>query len=352
MSSIRDVARAAGVSTATVSHVINKTRFVSDEVRARVLEAVGSCSYYPNAHARSLASGRSNIIGLLISDIANPFFPELVKSIEAAAFEHGYDVVLSNTNYDPERTSHYVKRLIERKVAGVALMTSELDPALIGELARKEVPVVFLDPGELGAHMSNLRVDYGTGIEQVIRHVVSLGHEQIAFIGGPSHLRSAARRLEAFRSSMGRHLPDSPLRIYQGDFKLEGGRRAAREILNGSQRPTAVVTANDMMALGAMAEFRDASLEIPGDISIVGFDDIAFAALANPPLTTVCLPRDELGRRAVEALVETISHPEQQRCDVSISTHLIVRSSTAQAREAVLQPRSKLRVAVNIQKER
>ena len=142
------------------------------------------------------------------------------------------------------------------------------------------------------------------------------------------------------------------LRIYQGDFKLEGGRRAAREILNGSQRPTAVVTANDMMALGAMAEFRDASLEIPGDISIVGFDDIAFAALANPPLTTVCLPRDELGRRAVEALVETISHPEQQRGDVSILTHLIVRSSTAQAREAVLQPRSKLRVAVNIQKER
>lgn len=332
MSSIRDVARTAGVSTATVSHVINNTRFVSDEVRARVIEAVEGCGYYPNAHARSLASGRSQIIGLLISDIANPFFPELVKSIEAAAFEHGYDVVLSNTNYDSERTSHCVRRLIERKVAGVALMTSELDPLLVDELARKQVPVVFLDPPETGPHMSDLSIDYGTGIEQAIRHVVSLGHKEIAFVGGPSHLRSAARRLEAFRASLTRHLPDVPLRVYQGDFKLEGGRRAAREMLAANERPTAVITANDMMALGAMAEFRDAGLEIPSDISIVGFDDIAFASLANPPLTTVCLPRGEMGRRAVEALLETISHPERQGVDVSISTHLVIRSSTAPVR--------------------
>ncbi|HYP52651.1 MAG TPA: LacI family DNA-binding transcriptional regulator, partial [Pyrinomonadaceae bacterium] len=127
MSSMRDVAREAGVSTATVSHVINNTRYVSDEVRARVLGAIERCGYYPNAHARTLASGRSQILGLLISDISNPFFPELVKSIETAAFERGYDVVLSNTNYDPARTSHYVRRFIERKVDGVVLMTSELD---------------------------------------------------------------------------------------------------------------------------------------------------------------------------------------------------------------------------------
>src|ERR671917_1989250 len=192
MSSIKDVAREAGVSTATVSHVINSTRFVSDEVRARVLEAVELCGYYPNAHARSLASGRSRILGLVVSDISNPFFPELVKAIEAAAFEQGYDVVLSNTNYDPGRTSHYVRRLIERKVAGVALMTSELDGALVKELASREVSVVFLDLGEPGVHMSNLRVDYETGIEEAIRHLAGLGHREIAFISGPAHLRSAA----------------------------------------------------------------------------------------------------------------------------------------------------------------
>ena len=160
MSSIKEVARHAGVSTATVSHVINGTRYVSDEVRDRVLVSIEQCRYYPNDHARSLASGRSRMIGLVISDIANPFFPELVKAIESAAFERGYDVVLSNTNYDPERASHYVRRFIERKVAGVAVMTSEMDKALVNELAHREVPVVFLDVGEPGVHMNNLRVDY------------------------------------------------------------------------------------------------------------------------------------------------------------------------------------------------
>src|SRR4051794_35417022 len=138
MSSIKEVALEAGVSTATVSHVINNTRFVSDEVRTRVLNAINKCHYYPNLHARSLASGKSKIIGLVISDIANPFFPELVKAIEAAAFEKGYDVILSNTNYNTERTSHYVRRFIERKVGGVAIMTSEMDQRLIDELSRRK----------------------------------------------------------------------------------------------------------------------------------------------------------------------------------------------------------------------
>jgi len=332
MSSIRDVARMAGVSTATVSHVVNKTRFVSEEVRARVLEAVERCAYYPNAHARSLASGRSQTLGLLISDISNPFFPELVKAIETAAFERGYDVVLSNTNYDPERTSRYVRRLIERKVAGVALMTSELDAALIAELARREVSVVFLDLGETGVHMSNLRVDYEAGIEEAINHLAELGHREIAFVSGPAHLRSAARRLEAFRASLGRHLPDAPERIWRGDFKLSGGREAARGMLESGELPTAVVAANDLMAMGAMAEFRAAGLQLPREVSVVGFDDIAFAALAEPPLTTVCLPRAELGRRAVEALLETINHPEQLGKEVDIPTHLVTRGSTARSR--------------------
>jgi DNA-binding LacI/PurR family transcriptional regulator len=334
MSSIRDVARTAGVSTATVSHVVNNTRFVSEEVRARVLAAVEQCGYYPNAHARSLASGRSYTLGLVISDIANPFFPELVKSIEDAAFEHGYDVVLSNTNYDPERTSRYVRRLIERKVAGVALMTSELDTALIEEMARREVSVVFLDLGQPGPHMSNLCVDYAAGIGEAIRHLVELGHRRIAFVGGPEHLRSAAKRLEAFRGAVARLLPGETPRIFRGNFKLEGGRRAAREMLAAGPLPTAVVAANDLMALGLVGELRAAGLEIPRDVSVVGFDDIAFASFFEPRLTTVCLPRGELGRRAVEALLETISHPEQRGVEIKIPTYLVARGSTAPARGA------------------
>jgi LacI family transcriptional regulator len=328
---IKDVAREAEVSTATVSHVINNTRFVSEEVRARVLEAIERCGYYPNAQARSLASGRSHTLGLVVSDITNPFFPELVKSIEMAAFERGYDLVLANTNYDSERTSNYVRRIIERKVAGVALMTSELDTALIDELARRDVCVVFLDLGSAGEHMSNLVVNYAVGIKEAIQHLVSLGHQRIAYISGPVRLRSAAKRREAFRDCLTRMLPDARPAVYEGDFKIEGGRRAAYEMIERGRLPTAVVAANDLTALGAMQEFRAAGLRIPQDISIVGFDDISFASLTDPPLTTICLPRTELGRRAVEALMTTIEHPDRQGVEIQIPTYLVLRGSTARA---------------------
>jgi LacI family transcriptional regulator len=334
MSSIKEVAREAGVSTATVSHVINNTRYVSDEVRARVLKAIEQCRYYPNAHARSLASGKSKIIGLVISDIVNPFFPELVKAIEAAAFERGYDIVLSNTNYDTERTSHYVRRFIERKIAGVAVMTSEMDKKLVDELAHREVPVVFLDVGEPGLHMNNLRVDYDEGIEQAILHLVALGHRRIAFIGGNTNLRSSRRRLEAFRKTMQQLFPDAAELVFYGNFKIEGGQRAASEILatQGGNPPTAVVCANDLMAIGAISEFEAAGLSVPRDVSVVGFDNIAFAALTKPALTTVNLPLGELGRRAIEVLIRSVEDSEQQGIEIRIPTNLIIRQSTAPAR--------------------
>ncbi|HEY0404797.1 MAG TPA: LacI family DNA-binding transcriptional regulator [Pyrinomonadaceae bacterium] len=331
---IKDVARAAGVSTATVSHVLNKTRVVSDETREKVLRAIESCNYYPNANARSLASGRSQTLGLLISDISNPFFPELVKSIETVAFERNYEVILANTDYNDERTTSNVRRFIERKVAGVALMTSELDKSLIDELARCHVPVVFLDIGSAGICMSNIIVDYEAGIDEAISHLHWLGHRRIAYIGGPARLRSAAKRLAAFLDSMAHRLPDStPLQIYESDFRLEGGRSVAREILSAGHLPTAIVVANDMMALGVLQELHARGLHVPDDISIVGFDDIAFAELSNPPLTTVCLPRVELGRKAVEALMATIEHPDRQGVEIHVPTSLVLRDSTAPPRE-------------------
>ena len=297
------------------------------------MKAIELHNYYPNAHARSLASGSSRTLGLIISDIANPFFPELVKSIEAAAFEHGYDVVLSNTNYESERASHYVRRLIERKVAGVALMTSEMDRSLIDELARREVSVVFLDSGEPGLHMSNLRVDYDAGIKQAILHLVELGHRNVAFISGLSHMHSAKRRLKAFQQTMKRVLPGMEKQIYRGDFQIEGGKSAALQILAAGKLPTAVVAANDLMAFGAISEFHRAGLNVPRDISVVGFDDIAFSSLVEPSLTTVHLPLGELGKLAVEALMTTISSPTQHGIELAIETHLVVRDSTAAARE-------------------
>jgi DNA-binding LacI/PurR family transcriptional regulator len=333
--SIKDVAREAGVSTATVSHVINNSRYVSEETRGRVLRAVERCNYYPNAHARSLASGRSQMLGLLISDIANPFFPELVKSIETAAFERGYDVLLSNTNYDTARAAHYVRRIIERKVAGVALMTSEFEEGLIDELTRRHVPVVLLDRDGPAAGVANLCVNYEDGIEAAVRHLAALGHRRVGFLSGPVRLRSLRKRLDAFRASLARHLPGARRpAIFYGDLRLEGGRAAAREVLRTRERPTALVAANDLMALGAMRELQAAGLSVPRDLSVVGFDDIAFASLAAPALTTICLPRVELGRRAVEALMATIERPGRQGVEIHVPTHLVERGSTGPAPEA------------------
>ncbi|HEU4387537.1 MAG TPA: LacI family DNA-binding transcriptional regulator [Blastocatellia bacterium] len=330
---IKDVAKEAGVSTATVSHVINNTRRVSDATRERVLRAVERCNYYPNAQARTLASGRSNMLGLLVSDISNPFFPEIVKSVQEAASQRGYDVILADTSYDARRTSSCVRRMIERQVAGVALMTSELDPNLVDNLGRREVSVVFLDLGSAGGRMSTLMVDYEMGIEQAIRHLVELNHERIAYIGGPAGLFSAERRLQAFQRSFALHLPSAGIPpVYEGDFHVDGAKRAAARMLSQPEYPSAVVVANDLMALGVMRECRRAGLAIPRDISIVGFDDIAFAALADPPLTTVRLSREELGSSAVELLLKTIENPEQTGLEVRISTNLVIRGSTSSAR--------------------
>lgn len=334
MSSIKEVAREAGVSTATVSHVINNTRFVSDEVRARVERAIEQCRYYPNAHARGLASGKTKIIGLVISDIANPFFPDLVKAIEEAAFARGFETLLSNTNYETERASQYVRRFIERNVAGVAVMTSEMNQELIDELAHREVPVVFLDVGKTGKQMSNLRVDYEEGIEQAILHLVALGHRRIAYISGRTDIRSSRRRLEAFQRTMKQLFPDTPELIFNGNFKIEGGRRAAHEILmtQADNLPTAVVAANDLTAIGAINEFESSGLKVPADISVIGFDDIDFAVLTKPSLTTVSLPRNELGRRAVELILKALDNPQEEGTEIRIPTNLIIRQSTAPAR--------------------
>jgi DNA-binding LacI/PurR family transcriptional regulator len=331
---LADIAREAGVSTATVSRVINNLSYVSDANREKVLAVVRRHDYYPNAHARSLASGRSHLIGLVISDIANPFFPELVKGMETAAFEQGYELLLANTNYDEQRMSNYVRRFIERGVRGVAIMTSEFDPALAAELARRDVSVVFLDEGGPGPHVSHLAVDYMAGIDEAVAHLSALGHVKVAYIGGPPHMRSAERRLSAFKRSLHRRIQQKPAWIGEGHFRLEGGRLAARQMLAEPGRQTAVVVANDMMALGVMQECRAAGLRIPGDMSIIGFDDIALAALTDPPLTTVSLSRQTLGRQAVDALVAMLNHSERQGVEIPIPTSLVVRQSTGPAAPA------------------
>ncbi|MCM3873177.1 MAG: LacI family transcriptional regulator [Pyrinomonadaceae bacterium] len=329
---IDDVARAAGVSTATVSNVINETKRVAATTRASVLDAIERCNYYPNAQARSLASGRTRIIGLLSSDFASPLFPELVKSFEMNAFERGYNTVLLNTNYDPHRAADHVRRLIGLKVAGVALMTAKLDPGLIHELIGRNISVVSQNLDKVSEHMSNVVIDYAVGVDEAVAHLASLGHRHIVHVAASDKPDGTNVRRDAFLESVARHVPNARTAVYEGDFRFESGQRAAIEILAAAELPTAVLAANDMMAFGLMKEMRKAGLSIPRDISLIGFDDTAFAELSEPALTTVCLSRAELGRRTVEALMKNIAQPGAQGKEVRIPTYLVKRGSTAPPR--------------------
>jgi DNA-binding LacI/PurR family transcriptional regulator len=327
---IRDIANLAGVSTATVSHVINSTRFVSEEVKQKVLEVIEHNGYTPNAHARNLASRQNRTFGLILSDLSNPFFPDLVKSIQECAITEGYDVMMANTNYDQQRTLVSVRRMLEQRVCGVAVMTSEMDASLIGRMAKREVAMVFLDVGKIGPYVSNIAVNYEKGIRAGVEHLLELGHRRIAYISGPQALKSAQRRRLAFTKAMKKYessLHTQPS-IYEGDFKPMGGQQAVTEILRQKPRPTAILAANDLMAMGALRELRKEGLRVPEDISVIGFDDIVFAALTDPQLTTIALPREEIGRAAVEALLNTIKAPNHLGREYKITSCLIIREST------------------------
>jgi len=327
---IKEVAKLARVSTATVSHVINETRFVSDSTKQKVLSAIERIGYTPNIHARNLASGQSRTLGLIISDITNPFFPDLVKSIQERALELGYDVIVLNTNYEPERDALYVQRLLELRVRGVMILTTEMNLSVIERLSSREIPVAFLDIGRVGPHLSNIRIDYERGVHEAVEHLLKLGHRQIAFISGPVRFKSAQFRRHAFLETMKNHrasLHTEPL-IFEGNFRLESGEQVVREMAAFKSRPTAILAANDLMAVGALRGLRRAGLQVPKDVSVVGCDDIALAELTDPQLTTIMIPRAKIGAAAVEAILQTGSTEGRE---IKISTQLIVRQSTAAA---------------------
>jgi DNA-binding LacI/PurR family transcriptional regulator len=329
---IRQVAKRAGVSTATVSRTINNLSVKPGTAR-RVRQAIEELKYFPNTHARSLVSGRSRIVGLIVSDITNPFFPELVKGFEDAATQKGYEVLLSNTEYDSSRMATGVRRMLERKVDAVAIMTSEMDPSFTQELAGRNIPMVFLDVGTVEKHISNIKVDYASGILQAVEHLIGLEHRRVAFIGGPPDLKSARIRQSAFLKAMQKRGMGDPAWIETGNHRIDGGFQAMSRILERTPLPTAVLCSNDLTALGALRAIRRKGLRVPDDISVVGFDDIALAEFTEPPLTTVRLPREEIAGKAFEALLASLSDTTRMGAEYQISPQLVVRESTARARD-------------------
>ena len=327
-----DVAICAGVSVSTVSHVINKTRFVSEGTRSKVLEAIRDLDYYPNSHAIGLATGCTNMIGVLVSDITNPFLSEIIRSVEKNAVQSGYDIFLCDTNYELSRSSAFGRRFIEQNVDGALIFTTEINNDLIKHLENKKIPIVLLDWGFTNRFVSNIRENFEIGIDQAIKHLIELDHRKFAFIAGPHGLKTADARKEVFINTHNKYLGGLEPIILESDFTISGGWSVMEKMLKTPKRPSAICASNDLMAIGAMCRLKEEGLRIPEDISIIGIDNIPLTMIVDPPLTSINIPRDEVGQIAWKLLMRFINEKEEQGIEEYVDTWLITRSSTDSAK--------------------
>jgi LacI family transcriptional regulator len=333
---MREVAKRAGVSPSTVSRVLNKAQYISTETEQRVLEVVRQLNYYKNVHARRLATGQSDLFGLVISEIANPYFPEVIQGFQAAAWDRGLDVLLCNTEYSQSRTTSVIRKLIESDVRGVAIMTSSLNKSVTSDLIAAGVGVVFCNLGPAEKLVSNISIDYQRGISQAIDHVVELGHRRAAVVAGPQDNHTAIIIKHALVAGLkARKL--NPFPVLESNYRVDAGASSVRTILSQPEIPTVVFCGSDLIAMGAMRALEEAGVKIPEDVSVVGIDDISFADLARPPLTTIRVPRERLGTIAFEALDKMLSLKRRRGADYYLETELVVRRSTAAVRDRKLR---------------
>jgi len=338
MTTLDDVARHVGVTSATVSNVITGKGSVSESTRRRVLAAVEELGYQPNLVARSLAQKKTLTLALIVPTIANPFYAEIAEEIEHTAWRHGYQLILCNTFRDRSRGQERLKALSRRWIDGLLMMGGSLsvvDLLAATRFGQRRLPMVLCLPceEELATGLSMVDLDYWYAGELAAQHLVSLGHHRLAIIVEyPGH----APRLEGFRAALaasGIDLP--PDSIQYGDSTMQSGYQATRTLLSLPTPPTALFATNDLMALGAMEAALDEGLTLPDDLSVVGLDDIMIGAHMHPPLTTIATPKHELAKRAVELLLRHIDDAESPSLSLTVRPHLIVRQTTApQQKEA------------------
>ena len=329
---IRAVAALAKVSIATVSRTINGAPVVSDKLAKRVWQAIEQLNYFPNTQARSLVSGRSRILGIIVENITNPFFPELIQSFEEIAVANGYEILVSSSNSDPAVLTNCVRRMIERKVEGVAVLTFGEEEPVLEQLAYHDIPIVLAEFHLDDPKASTILLDYATGIRAAIRHLMGLGHRKIAFLAGPHTIHSAVTRENNFRTAM--YEADLPIEqnwIIECNHTPKGGIAGFERLQSLAQRPTAILCSNDMTAIGVLRAAYLKGLKVPQDFSVVGLDDIDFAEFTLPPLTTIRLSRIDLARASFEALRQQVEKgpTDTVQHEFLVSTELVVRGSTA-----------------------
>jgi DNA-binding LacI/PurR family transcriptional regulator len=322
---IDDVAARSGVSTATVSRVLSGSAPARPETRERVLAAVRDLGYRPSGIARALKRQETRTLGLVVTDITNPFYPQVVRAVEAAAHGRGYGIVLANGGDDPARELEHLDRLVERRVDGIVIASSRMTRRHAERLRAAAVPIVLVNDTVAGSGLPCITTAHRHGARMAAEHLVALGHRSIGHISAPSEHPAAGLRRQGVRDATRAAAIDDPL-IAIGDGGVAGGASAAEALLAAGI--TGIVAYNDLTAIGALRALRRAGIRVPGEVSVVGFDDIDLAAWTDPPLTTIRQPIDDLGRSAVEHLVDLLGGGRPDSATTVLEPSLVVRDST------------------------
>ncbi len=330
ISTIRDVAEKAGVSTTTVSHVINKTRFVSENLVNRVDDAIRELNYQPSGLARSLRTKASGSLGVIIPDNTNPFFAEVVRGIEDYCFKQGYSVFLCNSDGDPDKEYNYIKLLREKSIDGMLLVSTGNDQESLDLLEQGKIPKVIIDREVESVNSDLVLVDNLSGGYKATKHLLDLGHTRIGCITGSSQVTPSGQRLEGYVKALGeKGISVDDSLIETGDFKSQSGGNCLLKLIQKPEPPTAVFACNDLMAIGALAAARQLNIDVPRDLSIVGYDDIAMASMITPGLTTIAQPKRELGETSANLLLERIIEKRTRQITIILDPLLISRESSA-----------------------
>ncbi|HBC3951560.1 TPA: substrate-binding domain-containing protein [Vibrio parahaemolyticus] len=330
MATMKDIAKLAGVSTSTVSHVINKTRFVSEEISERVNNAAKELNYYaPSALARSLKVNRTKTIGMLVTTSTNPFFGEVVKGVERSCYHKGYSLILCNTEGDNERMRQSINTLLQKRVDGLILMCSSLEGERIDVFERyPDIPVVVMDWGPMLFTSDKIQDNSLRGGYLAAKYLIDCGHTEIGCITGPLIKHQAQMRYEGYKRAMNEaDLEFNANWIIESDFECEGGYQAFKKMAERGKLPSSIFVSNDMMAMGVINAANELGIKVPDDLSIIGYDDIHIAKFMSPSLTTIHQPKYRLGQAAVETLVRRLDDKSNEAQVVQLEPTLVVRNS-------------------------
>ncbi|EKO3564536.1 substrate-binding domain-containing protein [Vibrio metschnikovii] len=329
MATMKDIARVAGVSTSTVSHVINKTRYVSDDIAERVNKAAKDLNYAPSALARSLKMNRTRTIGMLVTTSTNPFFGEVVKGVERSCYQQGYSLILCNTEGDNQRMKASINTLLQKRVDGLILMCSTLEGERIEVFERyPDIPVVVMDWGPMLFASDKIQDNSLRGGYMATQYLIECGHQSIGCITGPLSRHQAQMRYEGYKRAMlEAGLTINPDWIIESDFECEGGAQALYRLKKKGPLPSAIFVSNDMMAMGVIHAASDLHIAIPDQLSIIGYDDIHIANFMTPSLTTIHQPKYRLGQAAIDTLLNKLKNQSREPQVVQLEPTLVVRQS-------------------------